>query len=406
MRELGKQVPDLISDSDLEYYTSLTSKRGKKKFLSFLCKREALRKREKMKRLEKQSERKNEKEDDIDGTLPVNRLMRRVSDVTILTGDNWRLAAAMKFGPQIAFDFSYDALMERPEIVSMVSQLNHVLNANKQARNPFYMHWTGLKDGSKSLKEMRRMFGDTFENLMVNVTDKDVLDIFPKDELIFLTADSTNIMHTFDIDKIYVIGGLVDSRTIQTGVTLAKAKRYNISHARFPLDLYLQWELGAKTLTLDQVARILHSMNESHDWMEALKNVPTRKHGGFKVSRNVSPQAFEMISSRPDLEKYYNKTKESIERKKGRKEGMIRDSGRFSFSRAKREFKWDLLESDDAEKFSENSKEWNTSVWMNEEENNDFDPTGDTLFSSSEKVVGKVENSKNRGKSKRTKWYH
>lgn len=395
MRTIGRNVPETISDSDLGYYATLTSKGGKRKFLNFLVKREGLRKREKLKKLQKSAERQNNlKDEDIEDTLPINRLLRRISDVTMLAHDNWRLASAMTFGPQIAFDFSFDDQMARPEIISMVSQLTHVLNANKTAADPFYMHWTGLKDGSATLTEMRRMIGGHFENLMVNVTDQDAMDVFPHDKLIYLTADSANIMHTFDADKVYVVGGLVDARTIQTGITLGKAKRYNINHARLPLDLYLQWETGAKTLTLDQVARILHTMHETQDWTEALKNVPMRKHGGFKMARQINKNVLEEINTRPELEKYYQRQKEAMHKGRERKETVSRDNARFSFSRAKREFKWDLSDSD-VKKTQETS-------YFNEEMEEDYDPTSDTLFSSSEKVES---NQQNRRGKKGSKWF-
>ncbi|KAJ1172868.1 hypothetical protein NDU88_004710 [Pleurodeles waltl] len=44
---------------------------------------------------------------------------------------------------------------------------------------------------------------------------------------------------------------------------------------------YLQWEIGGKNLTLDQMIRILLTPKDNGDWKKALEFVPKRKHDGF-----------------------------------------------------------------------------------------------------------------------------
>ena len=282
---IGWQAPEKISDPDIEHFLTLTSKKGRKKFLKFLCKKELMKKKDKMKREEKAKQRalflETQDPDDDNDAFP-NRFLLRIHNNTIQQFDKWRLAAGMKFGPKIAFDFSYEDLMKRQEVISLVSQLMHAMNANKYAKDPFNIHWVGLTPETQSLQELKRLHTVALENAMVNDTEKDLLEVFPKKDIIYLSADSPNVLKSYDSDKVYVIGALVDRNIIYTGQSLARAKRFGLDHARLPLDRHLHWATGAKNLTLDQMMKIMIEMNASGDWVKALQHVPIRKHAGLR----------------------------------------------------------------------------------------------------------------------------
>ncbi|XP_041458532.1 tRNA methyltransferase 10 homolog C-like [Lytechinus variegatus] len=282
---IGWQAPEKISDPDIEHFLTLTSKKGRKKFLRFLFKKEMLKKKDKMKREEKARQRalvKETQDSDEDSDVFPNRFFLRIQNNTIMQFEKWRLAAGMKFGPKIAFDFSYENLMRKQEVISLVQQLMHVMNANKRAKDPFDIHWVGLTSETQSLHELNRLHGVAMEHIMVNHTEKDLLEVFPKKDIIYLSADSPNVMKSYDSDKVYVIGALVDRNIIYTGQSLARAKRFGLEHARLPLDRHLQWTTGAKNLTLDQMIKIMIEMNTSGDWVKALQHVPVRKHAGLR----------------------------------------------------------------------------------------------------------------------------
>lgn len=48
------------------------------------------------------------------------------------------------------------------------------------------------------------------------------LDIFPKEDLVYLTSDSPNELERFDPTKAYIIGGIVDRNRLK-GATFQKA---------------------------------------------------------------------------------------------------------------------------------------------------------------------------------------
>uniref|UniRef100_A0A674BV46 tRNA methyltransferase 10 homolog C n=1 Tax=Salmo trutta TaxID=8032 RepID=A0A674BV46_SALTR len=173
----------------------------------------------------------------------------------------WRSAQAMVFGQPLVFDMSYEQQMTRREVENTVSQLMEVEGWNRRAL-------------------VKRYGAEAWERLLVTSTERRHVDLFPRDDLVYLTADSPNVLRTFDNSKVYIVGSMVD-RSIQSGLSLANAKRLKLNTARLPLDDFLQWETGAKNLTLDQMVRILLTLKERGRWKEALEHVPKRKHDGF-----------------------------------------------------------------------------------------------------------------------------
>ncbi|XP_038062279.1 tRNA methyltransferase 10 homolog C-like [Patiria miniata] len=365
MRSAGSNVPEYINEFDLDYFSTLNSKKSRKRFLAFLFKKEMLRLKDREKRRLAREERESEEpkvEEDLDAPMK-NRLFLQLQPQSVLQFDNWHLAAGMKFGPKLVYDFSYEEHMRRPELISMVQQLMHGVGANKLARDPFDVHWAGLQAASGTMREMRRMLGEHLGSVMVNVTDRQVQDAFPVEDIVYLTADSPNIMRSYNPNKVYVIGALVDSHRILRGVSFAKAKRLNLNHARLPLDLFLKWSSGGKNLTLDQMMQILIELNTSGDWVKALNHVPTRKHMGLKSERPA-----EQLN--PD----------SQERRTFKKSPPQQEA-RFSSSRAKNSRSWPTLD----EPTFNRSKSVNSATVrqrvrqiIDEEE----DPANETIFSS------------------------
>uniref|UniRef100_A0A674BWB7 tRNA methyltransferase 10 homolog C n=1 Tax=Salmo trutta TaxID=8032 RepID=A0A674BWB7_SALTR len=193
----------------------------------------------------------------------------------------WRSAQAMVFGQPLVFDMSYEQQMTRREVENTVSQLMEVEGWNRRAADPFHLHFCNLQpDGGYRRELVKRYGAEAWERLLVTSTERRHVDLFPRDDLVYLTADSPNVLRTFDNSKVYIVGSMVD-RSIQSGLSLANAKRLKLNTARLPLDDFLQWETGAKNLTLDQMVRILLTLKERGRWKEALEHVPKRKHDGF-----------------------------------------------------------------------------------------------------------------------------
>nr|XP_046246320.1 tRNA methyltransferase 10 homolog C [Scatophagus argus] len=289
-RQAGRLVPEEMTDEEVEELAKLTSKSSKKKYLKFL----AIKEGHKRARKEKQQKRKQERaasleqnrrdaEERDDQSQPEykNTLFLQYWNRSLDKLLAWRSAQAMVFGQSLVFDMSYESKMSRQELRNTVSQLMEVEAWNRRATEPYHLHFCNLQpNGAYKQELLKRYTSETWDNLFITSTDQHHVDVFPHEQLVYLTADSPNVLHTYDHTKVYIIGAIVD-RSSQGGLSLAHAKRLKLATARLPLDQYLHWELGAKNLTLDQMIRIMLTIKDTGKWEEALKFVPKRKIDGF-----------------------------------------------------------------------------------------------------------------------------
>lgn len=279
-RLAGRAVPENISEEQLKTFMECPSKSAKKKYLKYLHLKELHKKNDKRKMDEKR-ERRLQAQDEASKTdetknCPFVCLWSRTMDKAY----NWRAAQSMVFGQPLVFDMSYEKEMTVREVTNTVKQIVMSESSNRRSVDPFHIHFCNFKDDSLYHKEFIKNYRDAWDKLLITVTEQCYTEIFPKDKLIYLTADSPNVMKTFDHDKIYIVGSMVD-RSIKTGVSLARAKRLGLETAALPLEKYLLWSSGAKNLTLDQMMHILLTLKDTGDWKKALEFVPKRKYCGF-----------------------------------------------------------------------------------------------------------------------------
>lgn len=291
-RQAGRLVPHEMTDEEVQALAELHTKSSKKKYLKHL----AIKERHKRVNKEKQQQRKLEKKaleqnkgQDISAEEGDDQKQQDLKNTFLLqywtkSLDKllaWRSAQAMMFNQPLVFDLTYESNMSRRELENAVSQLMEVEGWNRRANEPFHLHFCNLQPDGAYKKELLKRYGaEAWSRLFITCSDRQHVDMFPREQLVYLTADSPNVLRTFDHSKIYIIGALVD-RSIQSGLSLANAKRLKLATARLPLDEFLHWEMGAKNLTLDQMVRIMLTIKETGKWEEALKFVPHRKHDGF-----------------------------------------------------------------------------------------------------------------------------
>ncbi|CAM4506211.1 unnamed protein product [Leuciscus chuanchicus] len=294
--QAGKFVPKDITDEQLQDLAALTTKSAKKKFLKFLAIKEAHKISKKEKRENKP---KPEMITDGEERELKNTFLMKFWSGSLDRLQNWRAAQAMRFGQPLVYDMSYERHMTRREMENAVSQLMETEGFNRRSSDPFHLHFCGLTPGGAYHRELLKRYGaETWERMLITDTASQPADVFPREDLVYLTADSPTVLRQFDHRKVYVVGAIVD-RSIQSGVSLANAKRLQLATARLPLDEYLDWDCGAKNLTLDQMIRILSTVKDTGNWKTALEFVPKRKHCGFHQMRTGKTQFVRNHSAAP-----------------------------------------------------------------------------------------------------------
>uniref|UniRef100_A0A0V0G9J6 tRNA (guanine(9)-N(1))-methyltransferase n=1 Tax=Triatoma dimidiata TaxID=72491 RepID=A0A0V0G9J6_TRIDM len=183
---------------------------------------------------------------------------------------------------RIILDFSFDHLMTNKDLNKCVNQMSRCYSVNRRAERPLHLHVTNFCGKSKEIMQKH----DGYHNWDVHFWTENYLDIFNKEELIYLTSDSDNVIENVDESNVYIIGALVD-HNYHKGICLKKAEEQGIKHGRLPISEFLEMK-SRKVLTVDHVYTILVNVaSNGMPWKEAfLKVIPQRKGASAKISAN------------------------------------------------------------------------------------------------------------------------
>ena len=188
-----------------------------------------------------------------------------------------RMREALKTGQRLAVDCSMGSYMSPKEITKLGYQISMIYSLLKSSPNPFHLHITDLVKDSGMHDEFRRQCSG-LDRYPIDITDQPYHQLFPPNDIIYLTPDSPNALNTLDKSKVYVLGGLVDG-SLQVGRTLSKAQELKLETARLPIDLYMERTLPTHCcLAINQVTAILLDIQDGKDWATALEtHMPSRK---------------------------------------------------------------------------------------------------------------------------------
>jgi len=206
-----------------------------------------------------------------------NSFFMRINDMAVNSWRNNRLRQAIQFGIKLVLDCSYDQHMSTWEGRATAKQLMFSFSENRKHKDPFDLHICNANFNSDTMKHFERYIQNMQHTTFpLNLHEECHTDLFPKEQLVYLTPHCRDVLTDFDHNSIYIIGAIVD-KSGQPPLSLAKAKQQGIRMAKLPLDKYLGWGAGGKSLTLDQMTKIMLDLKDGRNWDIALRHVPKRK---------------------------------------------------------------------------------------------------------------------------------
>lgn len=185
-----------------------------------------------------------------------------------------RLTEAKSTGPKLCVDLSMTDCMSDKEISRLAGQIRRLYGSNRKASQPFHLLLTDLETESRLYKECVRK-NDGFVHYQMDVTEKSCLELFQRDNIIYLTPDSEEALESVEADMVYVLGGLVDE-SIQKKISYQRARECNIRTARLPVEVYMikkdnPKNFYSKILAINQVFDILLTFCDTGSWTTALE---------------------------------------------------------------------------------------------------------------------------------------
>ena len=285
LRQSGGRVPDKIDVEQWKELLELPTRSRRRKFMAYLF---GVEKRKENKKLKKEKSRLLREEnkplpqEDENGhiiyALGRNSMFIRIYDATITKFENSRLIQAMQFGQKLVLDCSYDSYMSKQEAQNCGKQMMLMFSDNRAHDKPYDLHFCNVNKESLAFKQLLKYIPILCEpDFPLNLTEKSYLDIFPKENLVYLTPHCREVLREFDHEAVYIIGAIVDKANGEP-LSLAKAKREGLKMAKLPIDEHLLWGTGSsKSLTLNQMMRIMLEIRDTNDWNKALLHVPRRK---------------------------------------------------------------------------------------------------------------------------------
>ncbi|XP_015930858.1 mitochondrial ribonuclease P protein 1 homolog [Parasteatoda tepidariorum] len=286
--ERKRRCPEFLNPTEFHELYVLETKSQRSKYLSYLFKQEKLKEKDKLIKEEKKEtsrKLKNETSFNCDFSkygLGCKTLLINIRKKSINKFHNQRLANSVLFGNRIVIDLDYDDYMIEKERRSCAAQLRHIIVANKNNHNPFDLYFCNANPTFKCVQYLKHDVPN-IEDSLNTFYDESYLDIFPSEQLVYLSPHANESLKSFDPSAIYIIGGFVDV-VKKEKISTEKAFTEGIKSYSLPLDDHIKWKSGSKSLTINQVFEIMLILKNTGDWKKAFECIPIRKTNDTKSS--------------------------------------------------------------------------------------------------------------------------
>lgn len=183
---------------------------------------------------------------------------------------------------RLVVDCGFDDLMLIKDVCKLHKQIQRCYAENRRALHPVQFYLTSL--GGKLKQSMDEKDKGWVNWKDINIKTEHYSEVVAKEDLVYLTSDSPNVLEELDQKKAYVIGGLVDHNH-HKGITFEKAKELGIDHAQLPLSSFVKMN-SRKVLAVNHVFEIILAYLEKSSWQDAFFTVLPQRKGAVAVDKD------------------------------------------------------------------------------------------------------------------------
>ncbi|XP_047433496.1 RNA (guanine-9-)-methyltransferase domain-containing protein 2 [Mugil cephalus] len=182
---------------------------------------------------------------------------------------------------RLVLDCSFDSLMLMKDVSKLHKQIQRCYAENRRALHPVQLYLTSLGGQLKQSMDEKDKGWVNWKDITIKT--EHYSEVMAKEELVYLTSDSPNVLEELDPKKAYIIGGLVDHNH-HKGITFEKAKELGIEHAQLPLSSFVKMN-SRKVLAVNHVFEIILAYLEKGSWQEAFFTVLPQRKGAVAVKK-------------------------------------------------------------------------------------------------------------------------
>ncbi|EKF37747.1 hypothetical protein MOQ_002055 [Trypanosoma cruzi marinkellei] len=193
--------------------------------------------------------------------------------------------------PVLVFDLSFAWCMTAADCRSTVSQIKFSYSALRRHAFPMRPVITSV-NGNETIEtgahsELLRSLCafEGFRRYPFQIHEAHWSTIYKKEQVVFLTADTENVLERLDPGTVYIVGAFVDHNA-RKFLTRDAARRHGVRMARLPLEESMEVGNRCKVLTVNHVVEVLCRYADCGEWRSAFDVLPTRRVNAARQKRS------------------------------------------------------------------------------------------------------------------------
>ncbi|XP_072165516.1 tRNA methyltransferase 10 homolog A-like [Diadema setosum] len=195
---------------------------------------------------------------------------------------------------RVAIDCAYDDLMSESDIKKLIKQIQRCYAENRKSAKPLQFYLSSLNNKTR---DYMSTLVQGYKNWDVHLKSDDPEGAFGADSIVYLAAESPNVLQQLHPDKVYIIGGLVDHNH-HKGVCFEKVRERGWNHAQLPIGDYVKLK-SRKVLAVNHVYEIILAYVQVGNWADAFNQVlPNRKVTEFLPANGANEEESESLRTR------------------------------------------------------------------------------------------------------------